>query len=320
MLTTRAHVYLALPLLVCASCSNPEPPMSSPTPPKILAAFTPLQGGFSQAIAPGNTLVTLGGAATWWERDVPVTVALPNVPSDGARWVSDGKLLRVGLGTLDLAARAWRPEPALASWNRQGPDGVLPVKAVAWFADAAHVAMLIASRARDGRRTTEIVVASVSDGRARGRREIEGASALVASGDRLLVAARKVVVLDLDAKVVGEPSPIPDSVTRVREGGGMFAAVGAAGDVALVRPVDGAVLATWGANALDAVPVPRGAVAIDLEGNVLVGCLEGTTIRKVADAASGARGAVIQLVGDRIVVAGAGANPVRAAAFANPCR
>jgi hypothetical protein len=293
--------------------------MSSPTP-KILSAFTPLHGGFSQAIAPGRQLVTLGGAATWWESDVPVTVALPNTPSDGARWTPDGKSLRVGLGTLDLAARAWRPEPALATWTRQGPDGVLPVKAVAWFADTRHVAMLTASRGRDGKRSTAIVVVSVADGRVRGQRELDGATALIASEDRLLVAATKVVVLDLDAKVVAEPAPIPDSVIRVREGAGVFAAVGAAGAVALVRPADGAILATWDVHAFDAVPVPHGVVAIDLEGNVLVGCLEGSAIRKVTEVASGAPSAVIQLVGDRIVVAGAGADPVRVATFASPCR
>jgi hypothetical protein len=298
--------------------------MSSPTPPSnILSAFKPLHGGFSQALAPGSQVVTLAGGAgaTWWERDVPVTAELPPAtPVDGTRWAPDGKSLRVGLGTLDLAARAWRPERTLESWNRPWPDGSLPVRAVASFADTAHVAMLVESRARDGRRTKEIVVASASDDRARGRREVDDFRTLIASKDRLLVAAKTVVVLDLDANVVAEPAPIPGSVTRVREGGGMFAAIGAAGDVALVRPSDGAVLGTWDVHAFDAVPVPHGIVAADMDGNVRVGCLEGDAIRQVAEVASGAFGPIIQLVGDRIVVAGRDTDPVRVATFANPCR
>jgi hypothetical protein len=163
-------------------------------------------------------------------------------------------------------------------------------------------------------------VVSAADGRARGRRALEGAAALIASGDRLLVAARKVVVLDLDANVVAEPAPLPPSVLRVREGAGMFAALGAAGAVALVRPSDGAVLGTWDVRAIDAVPVPHGVVTVDLQGNVRVGCLEGGAVRQVAEIASGVAGAVIQHVGDRIVLAGASANPVRVATFTNPCR
>jgi len=297
--------------------------MSSPTsPPNTISAFTSLRGGFSQAIAPGGQLVTLsaGAGATWWERDAPVTAVLPpSTPVDGARWTPDGKSLRVGLGTLDLAARVWREEPALASWNRAGPGGVLPVREVAWFADATHVALLLESRAGTGGRATEIVVVSAADGRERGRRELEGASALIASEDRVLVAAKKVVVLDRDANVVAEPSPMPLSVIRVREGGGMFAAVGAAGAVALVRPSDGAVLATWDTHAIDAVPLPHGVVAVDFDGNIRIGCLENGTIRTAGETASQARGAIIQLVGDRIVVAGAGADPVRVATLASPC-
>jgi hypothetical protein len=72
-------------------------------------------------------------------------------------------------------------------------------------------------------------------------------------------------------------------------------------------------------HAFDAVPLQHGVLAIDLEGNVLVGCLDGGAIRKVAEVASGAASAVIQLVGDRVVVAGAGADPVRVATFATPC-
>jgi hypothetical protein len=293
----------------------------SSTPPQALSKFTPLRDGFSEAIAPGDRIVTLssGAGATWWDGDTPVTAELPpGTRVAGARWTPDGKALRVGLGTLDVGARAWHAEPTLASWNQPGPRGDLPVREAAWFTDTKHVALLIESRAPDGARSTEIAIVSAADGRLRGRVAVEGASALVATQDRLLVASKKPVVLDLDAKVIAEPA-LPPSLTRVREGSGTFAAVGAAGAVALVDPASGAVVATWDANAIDAVPVPRGVVVVDLAGNVRVGCTSGNAIKNVFEIASGVPGAVIQLVGDRIVVAGGGPEPVRAARFTNPC-
>ena len=286
-----------------------------------LSAFTPLRDGFSEAIAPGDRLVTLssGAGATWWDKAAPVRATLPPATRvGGARWTVDGTSLRVGLGTLDLAARTWRPEPLLASWNEPGPGGDLPVREVAWFADTAHLAVLLESRAPDGTRRTEVAIVSTADGRARGRRAVEGAQILVATQDRLLVGSKKPIVLDVDATVVAEPA-LPPSLVRVREGAGMFAAVGAAGAVALVKPADGAVVTTWDAGAIDAVPVERGLVAVDLAGNVRVGCVDGPQIRSVAEVASGVAGAVIQRVGDQIVVAGAGTPAVRVATFKNPC-
>ncbi|MBA3394498.1 MAG: hypothetical protein H0T89_17770 [Deltaproteobacteria bacterium] len=322
MITIRASVLLAVSLFICTGCSKGEPPMSSAAP-KTLSAFTSLSGGFSQAIAPGGQLVTLnsGAGATWWEGDRPVTAELPpNIPVDGARWTADGKSLRVGLGTIDFKSRAWRADPALASWGAAGPQGQAAVREAAWFSNTLHVALLLETRTPQGKRTTEVVVISAADGKERGRRELEGATALIASDDRVLVAAKEPVVLDLDANVVATPSSMPLSVTRVREGAGMFAALGAAGDVALIRPADGVVVATWDVNAVDVVPVPKGAVAVDFEGNVRVGCLQGNALRNVGEGASGVSGAVIQLVDSRIVVAGAGADPVRVSTFTNPCR
>jgi hypothetical protein len=295
-------------------------PSASPAP---ISSFSPLAGGFSQAIAPdGRRIVTLqhGAGATWWEADQPVTAELPpGTPVDGARWSAGGTSLHVGLGLLELDARTWRADSTLATWGRSGPGGDSPVKGVAWSADASHVALLLESRARDGTRSTEVVVVSAADGSARGRRTIPGAKKIAASDQRVLVAARTPVLLDLDGTVVAEPAPVPPSVTRVREGAAMFAAIGAAGAVALVRPADGAVVATWEVKAVDAVPVPGGVVAVDLEGTVRLGCLEGGAIRQVAEVDSGVASAVVQHVGGRLVVAGAGAEPVRVATFANPC-
>jgi hypothetical protein len=317
---TSVRVLCLVAALACTHCKTSE--RSMPAPANILSAFTRLDGGFSQAIAPGNTPLTLnaGAGAAWWDDGVPVTVALPpQTPVDGTRWLVDGKSLRVGLGTLDLAARAWHVDPVLEAWSRSGPDGSMPVNAVAWTTDTAHVALLSTTGAPDGSRTSVVIVVSAADGRERGRQAVEGASMLVASDNRVLVAGRRVALLDLDAKVIAEPAEMPASVVRVREGAGVFAAVGAGGAVALVRPADGAVLATWDGHAIDAVPIAHGIVSVDQEGNVWVGCLEKSTVRTVASSPSGVGGAVLQVVGQRLLLAGAGVNPVHVAMFTNPC-
>jgi hypothetical protein len=296
---------LAATLIACATCSKGEKSMTSSTT-SPLSAFAALRGGYSEAIAPGPQLVTLGrGGATWWQGDQPIP---PHVSVDGSRWA--GSVLRVGLGTLDLHARSWREDPALAAWNRPGPDGRVPVREVAWFGDAKHVALQLEA--------AEIVIVA-ADGRERGRYKLGVIAPMTASGDRVLVAGDKPVVLDLDAKVVAEPALQPLGTLRVREGSGLFAAVGATGAVTLIRPADGATLATWNIHAIDAVPVPNGIVAIDFQGMVAVGCVDGSSVRKAAEAASGVSAAILQHVDDRIVVAGAGADPVKAATFTNPC-
>jgi sorbitol-specific phosphotransferase system component IIBC len=60
-------------------------------------------------------------------------------------------------------------------------------------------------------------------------------------------------------------------------------------------------------------------VSIDMKGTVRVGCLEHAKIRTVAEVGSGSFGLLVQLVGDRVVVAGGGASSIRWATFANRC-
>jgi len=299
---------------------TPAPPASQP-----ISAFTPLKGGSAMAIAPGDRLVALHAQlATWWDHDTPVEVVLPDLPVDGSRWMPDGNRLRVGLGTLDLVARTWSPEPTLQIWNQRRK----PASAVAWFANDTHVAIEIGPPPQlvdrpTVKRTLELVVASAADGKPRGRLALEpGVTAkLAASEDRVIVAGAKTLVVDLDAKVVAGPSGLPDSPSRVAFGAGMFAVTGHAGEVTLVRPTDGAVLATWQTDtqAIDAVPVPHGVVSVDIKGTIRVGCLESAKIRTVAEVSSGSFGLIVQLVGDRIVVVDGSANPIRWATFANPC-
>ncbi|HEV7557766.1 MAG TPA: hypothetical protein VGO00_20010, partial [Kofleriaceae bacterium] len=90
--------------------------------------------------------------------------------------------------------------------------------------------------------------------------------------------------------------------------------------VLLIRPSDGAVIASWDLAVNDAVPVPGGVAAVDREGTVHIGCIDGTKIKEVASAPSGAPIPIIQHVGDKLVVAGGTLNPIHVATFTNPCR
>lgn len=295
--------------------------MTTSSTTKTLSGFTALRGGFSEAIAPGRRLVTLGrgAGATWWEGEEPVTAALPpGTPVEGARFSSE-TVLHLGLGALDLTQRGWHPAAQLVKWNAAGPRGERPVREVVWSADARHVALLLDSRGAAGEVRREVVIVRAVDGQARGRRAVDAAAAALAiEGERVMVAGQSVVLLDLDGNMVAEPAA-PPSVFRVRAGEGMFAMVGAAGQVALVRASDGAVLSTWDIDANDAVPLPRGVATVGATGNVRVACLDGGGLRQVAEATTGLGNAIVQLVGDQLVVAGASATPVKVAKLAPPC-
>lgn len=308
-------------LVAAPACSTRESKMTTSATTKPLSDFTALRGGFSEAIAPGRRLVTLsrGAGATWWEGGEPVTATLPpGTPVEGARFSSEA-VLQLGLGALDLTQRAWRPLPALAQWNPAGPRGERPVREVAWSADGRHLALLLDGRGSGGEVRREVVIVNAADGQARGRRIVDAATAALAlESERVLVAGQAVLLLDLDGNVVAEPAA-PPSVFRVRAGESMFAAIGATGQVALMRASDGAVLATWDTDANDAVPLPRGVAMVDAAGNVRIACLEGAHLRQVAEAATGLGNAIVQLVGDQLVVAGASATPVKVAKLAPPC-
>jgi hypothetical protein len=316
-----------------ASC-NTESPMPNRTPPPspgvsppTISAFTTIKGSVGPSIGPGERLIALHPQlVTWWEHEMAVEAVLPNIPVDGARWLSDGKRLRVGLGTLDLAARKWLPEAGLQHWEHP-PDK--PVTAVAWLADDQHVAIEIGPPWQPVdrptvKRTLELVIANVANGQARSRLALDpGLTAkLAASEDRVIIAGKGTQIVDLDANVIAGPAGLPDSPGEVAFAAGMFAVTGNAGDVTMIRPRDGRVLATWRGDtqAINAVPISNGALSIDIQGVVRVACLEHGTLRTVAQASTDARGESVQLVGDRIVVSGGGPDTFRWATFSNPCR
>lgn len=296
--------------------SSPPPKLPPPTTGP-LGPFVQLKGGERQEIAPGGQLVTLHAAsATWWNGDEPVSATLPNITVRGAQWSSSNQLY-VGLGALDLPTKTWTSHARFSKYAMRGPRGEVPVREVAWFRDTQHAALLLESRDRTGKVSTEVVIVA-PDGSARGRRMIPNASYLMASDDRVLVGGGAVVMLDLDAKVVAEV-PTPARSFSAREADGVFAILASNHHVVLVRGVDGSVLATWDIDATDAAPIAHGVIATDTHGEVSVGCLEGGNIRTVAKAASGGPGSAIRQVGDRVVVIGGTSDPVRVATFKNPC-
>jgi hypothetical protein len=309
-----------LAVLLLAACSNREPSMTAPpnvAPTGPLGPFTQLTGGERVEIAPGPRLVTLqASSATWWDGDAPVSATLPNVTVRGAQWAAEAKLL-VGLGSLDLATKTWTGDAKLARFAQRGPRGENPVREVAWFADQ-HAALLLESRDAKGTRTTEVVIVK-PDGTERARKSVPQATYVVASADRVLVGGGAATVLDLDAKVVADLATPPRSF-GAKERGGNFAIVATNHSVVVVRGSDGSVLGTWATDATDAALIEHGVLAIDIAGNVSVGCLDGTGIREVAKVSSGGPGSAIRQVGDRVVVIGGTADPVRVASFTNPCK
>ncbi len=300
------------------SPSSPPKPVTPDAPSGPFGPFVRLKGGERQEIAPGDRLVTLHAAsATWWDGDVPVSASLPNIQVRGSQWSADGKL-HVGLGVLDLATKTWTGDARFATFARRGPRGEVPVREVAWFKDTQHAALLIESRDRAGKASTEVVIVA-PDGSARGRKAVPQATYLVAAADRVLVGGGPSVLLDLDANVVAELSTPPRSFSA-KEGDGTFTILASNHHVVIVRGTDGSVLATWDIDATDAAPIANGVLATDAQGEVSVACLDGSTVRLVAKVASGSPNSLIRRVGDRVVVVGGTSDPVRVASFTNPCK
>ncbi len=332
MTTLRA---LTLATTTCAfACAGgtSEPPMPStpaPTATHPFSTFTTLHGGSAMELAANanRTIVALHAkSATWWDHDAPIEVALtgPGVVG-GSRWTSDGKL-RVGLGTLDVATHTYSIDPALHAW-----DSARPIAGIAWFADAAHVALLVDQPAqrvdrpipagRDPSERELVIVALAGGEPIRRAITLAGTPSIAASTDRVLVAGNTSLLFDRAANPIAVPTGLPDYVTRVSFGAGVFVVVGATGDVTLVEPRDGSTVATWHPPepAIDAIAIPHGIVAVDLKGTVRLGCLANGAIRVTAEASAGSAATRVQLVGDRVVVVGDGPDPVRWATFANPC-
>lgn len=290
--------------------------MASPTPPT-LSSFRALPGGQSQAIAASDGhLVTLNAnSAAWWEGDVVVTARLPGVPVDGARWTADGAGLLVGPGRLDIATRAWSPDPSFATLVRPGPDAPT-LRAVAWAADGTHAAVLLdpAPPSPGARRPASVVEIRRMPG-VRARIEAPTARAVAFVADRLAVGAEGVRLYDLDGALVGEAAV--GKVARLRTDGRTLAALGVDGRVALLDGASGALLARWDQVFVDVAVQGSRVVGVDLAGVATVACWEAGRVEAVTSIATGTAAPVVAIDGSSVIVAGR--DGVRVGALTGEC-
>jgi hypothetical protein len=313
----------------------PSPPSGKPGP---IGSFATLHGESGPELAAGDTTAPIvaleANSATWWPAvgaaATTVTLGDPLTGSDivtGSRWQASGRL-RVGLGTLDLAAKSYTLEPDLRSFATSRQSELV---GLAWFTDASRVALLVGPpRPRVDRPPPtgydpdkrELVIATLSGGVPPVRRPVTvpGTPMVAAGDDRVLVAANQTILFDAAGSTIAGPDALPGYVVRASFGAGMFALVGDGGKVILVDPHAGATLATWALDGVsDAVAIPHGVVAVDLGGNVHVGCLSAGAIKPIAEVRVDRIATHVQVLGDRLVVSAGGPEPIRVATFTNPC-
>ena len=332
----------AASLALLASCSggSSDPPMKTPQPttpttkPAPLGPFRTLKGGGGGALAGGAASAPVLSlhltGATWWTGDTATTISFDNVGFvGGSVWVDDGKRLRVGLGTIDLASKAFTIEAALqpfaASTKRLG--------GVAWFPDGTRVALLLNGPAlRVDQRPPpgydpskrELVIVSLAGTEPPARRSItvEGTAVIAAGDDRVIVSGRSTQLFDVHAEPVAVSfTSLPDGVARASFNAGRFVLVGSDGTITLLDARSGTIVATWGQTGIaDAVVTGNTIVAVDREATVHVGCLAGGKVSEVAKASVGSVGIFVQIVGDHVVVEADGPDPIRVAALASPCQ
>ena len=292
--------------------------------------LTAFDGGDGEAIAAaGSHIATLGAAqATWWVGAIPHTVELPNIPVRGARWSVDGTAILVGTGIIDVAQESWLPHPAFASLVRRGPpgEGSVVIQAASWSADGRHAAVLLGwSGPRQGGGAVpaaQVVVLNLVGGAALTTLPADGASGVRIVREWVVIAAPVVRAWTFaGTKVAALPAGrgAPLALSAGDDGEPMLL-VDADFSIRVVDPTTWAARATWAGPFLDAVPVPDGLIAVDLEGVLHAGCLEAGEVREVGTAETGVRGAHLAVTGDgRIVIMGAGAVPVHALPFRLRC-
>ena len=311
---------------------QPQPPMSTTTP-AALGPFTTLKGGGGGALAAGASSSPVMSlhvtGATWWTGDAATTISFPNAgPVHNSVWIDGGKRLRVGLGTIDVAAKSFAIEPAL----QQFANDINRVGGVAWFPDGTRVALLLNGPAlrvdqrppRDyDRNKRELVIASLAGTEPPIRRDITvaGTPVIAAGDDRIVVGGKTTQLFNGRGEPVDVAfTTLPEFVARASYGAGRFVLVGSDGTVTLLDAKSGAKVATWGGQGTqDAAATGTTVVAIGSDGTVRVGCLTGTTVTEVAKASAGAAATLVQLVGDRVVVSADGPDPIRVATLTSPC-
>lgn len=285
-----------------------------------------LDGGDGEAVAAAGSLIATFGAAraTWWAAGPPRTAALPDLRVRGARFSQDGRALLVGTGRVDLASGAFAAHPAVAGLVDRGPPGGgLAIQATSWSGDGRHVAVL---QGWSGPRTgavpaSRVVVLDVARPDDPAVIPADGATAVRIAGDRVVIAAEDSRVFDLaGAQIAALPKGHGAPIRLSGGDAGPVFLVEADFSLRVVDPATGAVRATWPGPVLDAVAVPGGLVAIDLEGRLHAGCLGAGGVAEAGTAETGVRNAQLAATGDgRLVILGAGAEPVHTATFQLRC-
>lgn len=267
--------------------------------------------------------------ATWWTGDAPTTLGFENAgPVNGSVWIDGGKRLRVGLGTIDLAAKSFTIEPALQPFVKDAAR----LAGIAWFPDGSRVALLmngpalrVDQRPPAGydRTKRELVIVTLggTDQPIRHGITIAGTPVIAAGDERVVVGGKTTQLFDGR----GEPldvafTALPEFVARASYSAGRFVLVGSDGKVTLLDARSGATIATWGGEGIvDAAATGTTIVTVGSDATVHVGCLAGSTVTEVAKASAGSAATLVQLVGDRVVVSADGPDPIRVASLAAPC-
>jgi hypothetical protein len=334
---TGSHFWLILTTAVaCVATarSAPEAPMHPMDNHNAhgfsIGPLVALDGGDGEAVtASGRLIATLGAShATWWVGAAPRTAALPNIPVRGARYSRDGATLLAGTGSIDLKHGVFTAHPAFAGLVERGRpgSGSMAIQATSWSPDGTHAAALLSwtgpQPPDDGAPATRVVILDLARHAAPVTLRADGASGVRIVGDRVVVTAEVVRVFSLaGAEVAALPAGhgAPNGISGGDGGGPMFL-MDADWSIRVVDPASWAVRATWAGPFLDAVAVPGGLVAIDLDGRLHAGCLGTGGLTEVGTADTGVRAAQLAATGDgRLVISGAGAVPVHTVTFHLRC-
>ena len=290
-----------------------------------------LDGGESEAVATWrDRIASLGTSeATYWVDGRKAVVDLPNVPVGGARWSADGTAILAGTGSIDVSRRRWLANAALTDLVRPGPPGAggLAVRSTSWSADGRHVACLLdwaGPRPTDG--SAKAVVASVDVSRApreAARVDVPArdASGVLIVGELVVVAAPEVLVTTFEGEAVARlPATTGEPLWISGGGDGPVFLIDADYSIRVVDPATWTVAARWDGEFVDAVAVPGGAlIAIGLDGVLHAGRVRGGRIEEIGTAATGIGAAKLAVTSDdRLVICGAGSEPVHTMAFRFP--
>jgi hypothetical protein len=276
-----------------------------------------LRGGQGEAVvASGSRLATLGATgATFWVGDVPRTIELPQVRVQGARWSADGATLFAGTGTIDVAAGLWSAHPAFADLVRRGPpgEGSMVIDSTSWSADGGHAATLLAwsgpSPSTGRRPGAQVVLLDLAGGAPPIPLPAEGASSVRIIDERVVVGTPVVRVWSFAGVEVGSLPAGPGAPLGISggDGGGPLLLFHSDGSTLVVDAISWRIRARWAGHFLDAVAVPGGLIAADLEGRLHAGCIEAGGVREVGSAETGVRPPHLATTGDgRLAVMGSG--------------